>query len=68
MRRHEDAELVLVCGPDADDVARGNHEGSDVERGARAKGGNPGSVGANNLLDRLDETLAGKRWHDEALC
>ena len=66
--RHEDAELVLVRGPDADNVARGDHERSDIERGARAKGRHPGGVGTNDLLDRLDETLTGKRRHNETLC
>jgi len=65
-RGDEDAELVLVGRLDADDVARGEHERTDVERGAGAEGRHPGSVGLDDLLDGLDELVLGERGHLEA--
>ena len=66
-RGHEDAELVLVSGLDADDVARGEHERADVERGAGAVRRHPGGVGLDDLLDGLDELLLGEGGHLETL-
>ena len=63
---NEDAELVLVSGLDADDVAGRDHEGTDVERCARAERRNPGGVCLDDFLDRLDELLLGERRHHEA--
>ncbi len=64
---HEDAELVLIGRLDANDVARCEHEGTHVERGARAKGRHPGGVGLDDLLDGLDKAVNGERRHAQAL-
>ena len=65
--RHEDAELVLVGGFDANDVARGDHERANVERGPRAERRHPRGVGLDDLLDGLDKTLLREGGHDQAL-
>ena len=63
---HENAELVLSGRLHANDVARGEHERTDVERGAGAKGRHPGGVGADDHLDGLDELVLGEARHLEA--
>ena len=65
-RSDEDAELILVGGLHADDVARGEHERADVERGAGAEGRHPGGVGLDDLLNGLDELILGEGGHLEA--
>ena len=66
-RRDEDAELILVSRLHANDIARGDHERADVERGARAERRNPVGVSRDDLLDGIDELVDRERRHDEAL-
>ena len=63
----QDAELVLVCGLDADDLARGEHEGAHVEGGAGPEGRDPVGVGGHDLLDGLDKAVLREDGHAEAL-
>ena len=64
---HENAELVLGGRLDADDLTGSDHEGTHVQRGARAVRRDPGGVGGHDLLDGLHELVLGEGGHAEAL-
>ena len=66
-RRYENAELVLIGGSNADDVAGREHERTHVQRRARAERRNPCSVRLDDLLHRFDEAILGERRHFKTL-
>ena len=66
-RRDQNAELVLGGRGNANDDTRGDHERTDVQRGARAERRNPSGVRLNDFLNGLYELVLRERGHAQAL-